>query len=232
MRRRHRPQPVNGLSGRTRIALPMAFFVIVLCLPVCGCGSLVKNGFQTMIAEPWKFCNNKDIARTKSQNRRLARDAWKEIEKEFPGRAVSADHAKGFREGFANFLDYGGSGLPPVLPPRRHWRTKQRSSAHRLATEEWFDGFAHGTTVARQSGLRELVIVPASLCLTPATSQIAVDELLQHGGMSDVRSVRGILSSSAESSEEDPSGTNSVQSYRELEVLPVPTDAIPEPDRD
>lgn len=139
-----------------------------------------------MVVEPFQFCNRKDFVSTNELNRRLAKNAWREIKLQFPEGAATADYVDGFYDGFADFLNYGGNGLPPVLPPRRYWQAKQRLAANRLAAQKWLDGFAHGAAVARQSGLREAGTVPISLCLIPAASPIA-NAPLHNRAVSEVR---------------------------------------------
>ena len=231
MRSWYPSRSVRTPCGKTRTASRVTLGALAICLLACGCSSLTRSSLRTVFAEPRQFCDSKDLVRTKKQNRRLAQDASRETETRLPDCAVSADYVDGFREGFADFLDYGGNGLPPVLPPRRYWRAKRRSAANRQAAQEWFDGFAHGTTAARQSGLRELATVPVSFRLAPAPPPV-VGAPLQHEVVPEVRSMRRLPAISTESSAGEPMRTAFVQSRREGEAPPPRLDPNRWPYRD
>jgi hypothetical protein len=91
--------------------------------------------------------------------RQRADEAWATICRE-SGNAFSSHYAEGFREGFIDYVEAGGSGEPPYLPPFRYRLAKFRSPEGIAATEDWYAGFRHGAAVARGSGLRELSYVP------------------------------------------------------------------------
>jgi hypothetical protein len=85
-----------------------------------------------------------------------AEKAWQEVCAE--GVTYSKDYQKGFKEGFADYLQYGGNGEPPSIPPRCYWNDD--SVPGRNAAHDWSAGFRHGSTAAMRSGLRELIVVP------------------------------------------------------------------------
>ena len=58
---------------------------------------------------------------------------------------------------------------PPPLPPRYYWRPEYETPPGHQAIEDWSAGFRAGAGVARASGLRELVTVPASTALPSRT---------------------------------------------------------------
>jgi hypothetical protein len=101
-----------------------------------------------------------------------AKDAWrKHWEQECrqaPGRPYPHDFAKGFVEGYVDYLDAGGSGEPPRAAPFRYRLLKYKNPAGVQAAEAWFAGFRYGASVAEASGLREVILVPLSGPITPA----------------------------------------------------------------
>jgi hypothetical protein len=92
--------------------------------------------------------------------RRRAEGAWAEV-CGIPGRRLfSHAYHDGFVEGFIDYVEAGGSGEPPYLPPFRYRLTKYRSADGVAVIEDWYAGFRHGAAVAQGSGLRELNVVP------------------------------------------------------------------------
>jgi hypothetical protein len=53
------------------------------------------------------------------------------------------------------------------MPPYRYRLTKYKTPAGQQAADEWFVAFRVGTAVARDSGLREAILVPLSGPITP-----------------------------------------------------------------
>lgn len=67
----------------------------------------------------------------------------------------------GFVDGFIDYVEAGGTGEPPYLPPFRYRLTKYRTADGGVAVAEaWYAGFREGSAAARASGLRELNFVP------------------------------------------------------------------------
>jgi hypothetical protein len=140
--------------------------MIGLCLTFSGC-TISDNFSKTLFVEPWQYCDYFDAQRAHSRHCRLAKDAWSKIQHKRSMKRVSHDYARGFREGFTDFLDAGGTGQPPALPPRRYWNDRYASPPGRQAVQDWFAGFRHGAAMARASGAREFAMVPLS---TPVAS--------------------------------------------------------------
>jgi hypothetical protein len=101
--------------------------------------------------------------------RAAADAAWDEVCRA-DGNAHSRPYAAGFREGFVDYVEAGGTGEPPYLPPFRYRLTKYRSVDGIAAAEDWYAGFRHGAAVARGSGLRELNYVPLPGPAIPASA--------------------------------------------------------------
>ncbi len=66
----------------------------------------------------------------------------------------------GFVEGFIDYVEAGGTGEPPYLPPLRYRLTHYRTENGIAVIENWYAGFRQGALAARGSGLRELNYVP------------------------------------------------------------------------
>ncbi|AWM39616.1 hypothetical protein GobsT_20380 [Gemmata obscuriglobus] len=90
---------------------------------------------------------------------RRAKDAWEQVCGS-SGWRHSDPYGHGFREGFVDYVEAGGTGEPPYLPPFRYRLTKYRTTEGLRAIEDWYAGFRHGAAVARGSGLRELNYIP------------------------------------------------------------------------
>jgi hypothetical protein len=94
------------------------------------------------------------------RNRRLAEKAWEEVCQTEGRDAHSLDYAQGYRDGFADYLTFGGSGEPPPVAPH-YYRTPQfESPSGRRAVEDWYGGFRRGGGDAIASGLREVIVLP------------------------------------------------------------------------
>jgi hypothetical protein len=117
---------------------------------------MADNRAPTLVVEPAQ-CTFEDQQRTHFHHEKLAREAWDEFCRCNQGHAFSSDYAGGFAAGFADYLDAGGTGDPPPLPPQRYWdqHCPPRS-------QDWFAGFQTGAGMAQRSQLRQYVIVPTT----------------------------------------------------------------------
>jgi hypothetical protein len=78
--------------------------------------------------------------------------AWREVERGSPDRHFSVDYKAGFKAGYVDYLDAGGSGEPPGVPPYRYRLSCYQNPAGQQAIRDWYTGFRHGADVARSSG--------------------------------------------------------------------------------
>jgi hypothetical protein len=92
----------------------------------------------------------------------LADRAWKEVRKSNPETAYSIYYARGFRDGYMDYLNEGGDGEPPPVPPPCYWSSLYHSPAGHQAVEDWFAGFRHGAALAKASGYRANIVVAVS----------------------------------------------------------------------
>jgi hypothetical protein len=134
-----------------------------------GC-TLIENGGRNLLHDPIQYHYNADRFVSGFRNKWLANAAWDEFVGANPEYAESPDYQCGFKEGFADYLEYGGNGQPPPLPPRKYWKVHYQTPQGHQAIEEWYAGFAHGAAVARDTGLRQLVTVPSHVTSLQPTS--------------------------------------------------------------
>lgn len=133
----------------------LVFFATGICSTGC---TVAWNAANTLLVEPAHFPHYLERCLLQARTSKLADQAWQKIAHN--GHSYSKDYQKGFKEGFADYLQNGGTGEPPPLPPRHYW--DDASFAGRQAAEDWFAGFRHGSATARETGYRELIVVPAS----------------------------------------------------------------------
>jgi hypothetical protein len=114
-----------------------------------------------LIINPLKWDYYSDGVGRHIRDSNLAEEAWDEICSR-DGEIYSRHYRRGFHEGFRDYMDMGGTGDPPTLPPRSYWRVYYQSPEGYEAIQDWFEGFRHGTSVAKASGMRGFVTVPLS----------------------------------------------------------------------
>jgi hypothetical protein len=103
-----------------------------------------------------------------------AHAAWRGLVKASPGKVFTADYRNGFLEGYVDYLDAGGNGEPPAVPPFCYRLVVFQNPPGHKEMEEWFAGFRHGSAAARATGQRELITLPiTSPPLPPPTTQFA-----------------------------------------------------------
>src|SRR5262249_54514056 len=120
---------------------------------------VLANSFRNISDLPLYGLDQVD---TTCRNRQLASEAWEQAKHECPDGEPSTDYACGFKAGFADYLDAGGTGEPPVVPPYRYRLMGSQTPEGRQAVLDWFAGFRHGSAAARASGWRELIVIPVS----------------------------------------------------------------------
>lgn len=136
------------------------------CLLLAGCHGPIGLAWRTVVVEPLLYCPSKDMKAMHCHHYQLATDAWKEIVDSQPGDSYSPDYACGFKDGFADYLDAGGTGEPPALPPRRYWHCSYRTPDGHQAIDDWFAGFRYGAACAKESGLRHFAVIPSSVIMS------------------------------------------------------------------
>src|SRR5262245_10338142 len=82
-------------------------------LPLCGC-TLVSRAIYNV---EYDKTLRADLGERSAEHRRLAQEAWVDAWVAAGGAAPEPGFAEGFVDGFADFLDRGGPGGPPAVPP-------------------------------------------------------------------------------------------------------------------
>jgi hypothetical protein len=166
------PQSNNRLLYSKEFFSMPTRFALLLVLVVAGFSSgcaVAWNAANTLAVEPAHFPNYVEQCFLRKRTRSLGEESWREVMQDVNAPRYSKDYHKGFVDGFADYLQNGGSGEPPALPPRHYW--DEASPQGRSLAEEWFGGFRHGAARARSSGLRDLIVVPISVPGLPSTTQ-------------------------------------------------------------
>jgi hypothetical protein len=145
-----------------------------LCV-VSGCSLLADTHHVAYLAkrttelEPSFFSYFHNEHATRLRNRAAANEAWRQVAADSPV-GYSSHYAKGFVCGFADYLHRGGTGEPPLVPPRSYWGLNYQNVAGKQAIEDWYQGFRHGSDECRMQGLRDLAVVPSSLATSATAS--------------------------------------------------------------
>lgn len=96
-----------------------------------------------------------------AQYRRRARQAWQAERAEFRHQHHLTHFADGFHKGYYDIAS-GGTGCPPVLPPRKYWGYLYQSPGGYEKTRQWFGGFEAGVAVAERDGATRWNQIPTS----------------------------------------------------------------------
>jgi hypothetical protein len=135
-------------------------FVIALGAGSSGCTSpFFLNSYRNLIEAQIQA---EDNIRMFCRNHCLAQQAWDRVRSTESDHNYSVDHGRGFRAGYADYLDAGGNGEPPAVPPFRYRLSPYQTPQGYQAIEDWYAGFRHGAAVAQGSGLREVIVLPLS----------------------------------------------------------------------
>jgi hypothetical protein len=132
--------------------------VAAACAASAGCSEFLHLAMLNLVETP---IQSFDECRMAWRNRRRADEAWALIrgagEHEY-----SSDYAAGFKAGYADYLDNGGNGDPPAVPPFRYRSVKYQSPEGVEAINGWYAGWKHGALMAKASGQREVEVIPLS----------------------------------------------------------------------
>jgi hypothetical protein len=130
-----------------------------------GCGSLEQSARVTGTQTAQSLNDHAERVRI----HRWADAVWEDLVVSSNSREFSADYQSGFKEGFAEYLFQGGTGEPP-LPPARYGKSQHQTPRGCAAIEDWFAGYRHGASVARDGGYDQWVTGPSSLLNSPVPS--------------------------------------------------------------
>jgi hypothetical protein len=99
---------------------------------------------------------------------------------------MSEHYAWGFRDGFAELVYAGGNGEPPAAPPRTLWRAGWRTGPGKQAADDWFAGYRHGATIAREGGYREQAVLRSSAASAAHSVNFEDGQLIDRMPMADI----------------------------------------------
>src|SRR5436309_2343994 len=110
-------------------------------LGIAGLCSLA-TGCQLVTTAVHNLANETKLAVAEVQERHryknLALAHWQRVRQAAPAKNYSNDYFDGFICGFIDFLEFGGNGQPPTVPPQHYWSAKYRTPEGYRAIEEWY----------------------------------------------------------------------------------------------
>jgi hypothetical protein len=137
-----------------------------------GCASFVDATARNFTELPIQAC---DEVKSSWRNRRRAEAAWDIVKHGVNADAYTRDYAAGFKDGYQDYLDNGGHGEPPAIPPFRYRQRTYQTPDGLRAIDDWNSGFRHGSAIAHASGYRETIVIPLS---SPPINAIDRDPIL------------------------------------------------------
>jgi hypothetical protein len=147
--------PFDSSAGNAMRLGPL-LFALSLLSPGCELAVLTAENLADTVAgytDKVLDCTNEVC---------LAERAWQAVRKSNPGISYSVYYARGFRDGYVDYLDNGGDGEPPLVAPACYYHAIYHTPAGHRAVDDWFDGFRHGAALAKASGYREHIVVAVS----------------------------------------------------------------------
>lgn len=179
------------------------------------CGwEMYTNSVRNLTEEPARFVDRLLLV---SKIRQRAREAWKSVCEASPEQHYSSDYADGFEAGFRDYVEAGGSGEPPGMPPPCYRSSCYDGPGHQ-AVLDWYAGFRHGAVAARESGLREAVLIPLG-----GVPEAAVRKLgAPIGSLPDPQSSGPFLPGHVQEASGPPITDSSASASNSGEVLPQP----------
>ncbi len=100
--------------------------------------------------------------------KKQANEAWKAVRADYPRKAFSAEFREGFIDGYVDYLDRGGNGSMPAVPPGKLTRHPRYFTENgQCLVKDYFVGFKYGQEIAIATGKRQFMTVPV---LLPQTS--------------------------------------------------------------
>jgi hypothetical protein len=127
-----------------------------------GC-SIIEYSTRNLLVDPICYCERTSRFVSHAEALVMADEIFDELELDCSEQGFSEDYRKGFKAGFADYVLFGGTGDPPVVPPRHYWQNHYQTPEGYQAIQDWYAGFRHGSLVAMEGGYRQYVPVPTSL---------------------------------------------------------------------
>src|SRR5437762_11841757 len=85
---------------------------------LAGC-NIAHFTAHNLVNEPKVVCTQAVI---EIELRKEAREAWREVRGDYPRCAFTAEFRDGFLDGYVDYLDRGGNGSLPAVPPVKYTR--------------------------------------------------------------------------------------------------------------
>lgn len=147
----------------------MPFKLLILAtVGLCAGCTLFQTSVRNLCSETSIFFAERSL---RHSARHAAKEAWLVFSGENPEWYFIRDFEKGFKEGFVDYLDNGGNAEPPAVPPLHYRKNKYLNPEGFQAIDRYFAGFACGARLAKDSGLRDTLVVPV---LVPLDSEPTV----------------------------------------------------------
>lgn len=131
-------------------------FCLIWSSPGCSMFEAVARNAVNEPVIPAQRCANS------YRNRLVADEAWKAVLASEGDTRYTCDYAKGFKQGFKEYLDADQTTSPPPVPPKEYWTLRYETPEGKAAVDNWFAGYRRGSEAAAQSQLRELVQIRSS----------------------------------------------------------------------
>jgi hypothetical protein len=127
---------------------------------VVGC-SIAHNAARNIVNEPHVVHTQRAI---EHDLRKDARGVWREVRADYPRHAFTAEFRDGFLDGYVDYLDRGGNGSLPAVPPSKYTRHKKYFTEEgQCLVKDYFLGFQYGQEIAIATGKRRFFTVPVLL---------------------------------------------------------------------
>jgi hypothetical protein len=121
---------------------------------------------RNLTNEPLVVCTQVGI---EHQLRSEARAVWQDVRGDYPRRAFTAEFHDGFVDGYVDYLDRGGNGSLPAVPPSKYSRHKKYFTEDgQCLVKDYFLGFKYGQEIAIATGKRQYLTVPVLLPQVPS----------------------------------------------------------------
>lgn len=129
--------------------------VLALGAPVLSGCNIVYYAGRNIVNEPAQTANQFKL---RQRMRAEAREAWEAECARNPG--ASAAFGDGFVDGYADYLNNGGTPAPPAAPPARYRRhANDFTEAGLVSQRDYMNGFFEGAKAACVAGSRAAVVV-------------------------------------------------------------------------
>jgi len=134
----------------------------------------VYHPHDSLVAERGVVKSEQEINR---MIQRRAREAWQEVCRQYSRRPFTPEFHDGFIDGYSDYLDRGGDGQPPAVPPPRYTQNKHYYTPEgHVRLRDYLLGFKYGTDVAIASGQRQFLTVPVLIPDAPESTLVDVAE--------------------------------------------------------